>query len=184
MPDSQSDESNLEFLSTLTDNQAHLVLIHLLRAHPSLSEEAVEIARDLVSGIDEDEIADEVCDALTSLDVHQLWEESGGSRDGYVDPYEHSYEMMADIIEPYCEEMERYLDREMGDEALAYCRGIIRGLCIYMHKEAGEFADWAVDHEKGLTYDVIDRWKAGCPDPDLLSELEAFRDTCLAGDGS
>lgn len=180
----QSADGSLDFLSTLTDNQAHLVLIHLIRSHPSLTEEATFIARDLVSGIDEGEITDEVCNALSDLDVHQLWEEPGGRHDGYVDPCEHAYEMIEEIIEPYCEEMERYLDRNMTEEAVAYCRGIIRGICVYMKDEAGEFADWAVDNKDGLTYDVIERWNGKCTDPDLLQDLETFRKKCLTGDTS
>ncbi|HWQ66596.1 MAG TPA: hypothetical protein VN372_06975 [Methanospirillum sp.] len=182
MKQKDSQEPGFDFLSTLTDNQAHLVLIHLLRDNPSLTDEAVAIARDLISGIDEEEIADQVCSALSDLDVHQLWEESGGKHDGYVDPYEHSYTMMEEIIEPYCDEMERYLDREMQGEARAFCRGIIRGVCVYMHEEGGEFADWAVDNEDGLTYDVIERWKEKCPDPDLIRDMELFRVHCLSGE--
>jgi hypothetical protein len=178
-----SEEGTHDFLSTLTDNQAHLVLIHLLKSNPDLVEVATAIARDLVSGINEEEIADEVCSALSDLDVHQLWEESGGSYDGYMDPCEHSYEMMEEIIDPYCEEMERYLDREMMEEACSYCRGIIRGICQYMNNEAGEFADWAVDNEDGLTCDVIERWKDRCSDSQQALELEAFRKNCLTGEG-
>jgi hypothetical protein len=184
MKQTNSSDSNLDFLSTLTDNQAHLVLIHLLRSHPSLSKEATTIARDLVSGINEEEITDQVCCALSDLDVHQLWDESGRTRDGYVDPNEHSYEMMEEIIYPFLNEMDRFLDREMKEEALAYCRGIIRGVCVYMHDEAGEFADWAVDNEDGLTYDVIERWKSKLPDVDLLRDLELFREECLAADNT
>ena len=176
----KSIECDKDFLSTLTDNQAHLVLIHLLHSHPSLTDEATAIARELLSGIDEEEIAAQVCSDLSDLDLHQLWEESGGSRDGYVDPYEHSYEMMEEIIKPYCDEMERFLDREMIGEALSYCRGIIRGVCTYMHTEAGEFADWAVDTEDGLTYDVIEKWKARYPDPETISDLETFREECFS----
>lgn len=51
-----------------------------------------------------------------------------------------------------------------------------------MHEEAGEFADWAVDHDDGLTYDVIDRWKKKCQDPDLIRDLEAYRKECRVGD--
>ena len=177
----RSNEHDMNFLSTLTDNQAHLVLIHLLRDKPALIPKAVEIAREQTSGIDEDEIADEVCSALSVLDVRQLWDESGGTRDGYVDPNEHSYEMMEEIIEPYIEEMERYIDREMPEEALGYCRGIIKGVCTYMQEEAGEFADWATDSDDGLTADVITRWSKKTPDPDVIAELESFRTECLTG---
>lgn len=47
------DKSIPDFLSALTDNQTHLVLIHLLRSNPFLVEEATTFARDLISGIDE-----------------------------------------------------------------------------------------------------------------------------------
>lgn len=175
----KADKDEMAYLSTLTDNQAHLVLVHLLRSDPSLIHRAADIARDLLSGIDEEGITAEVCGALGVLDVHQLWDESGSTRDGYVDVSEHSYEMMEEIIEPFLEEMERYLDRGMYDDALAYSRGIIKGICVYMTEEAGEFADWAVDNDDGLTYDVIERWKAANPDPAGITELEVFRNECL-----
>jgi hypothetical protein len=118
---------------------------------------AAEIAREIFSGIDEDDVSKEVCGALSELDVRDLWQESGKTRYGYVDPYDHSYEMMEAKIEPYLNEMEQYMDRKMTADAVAYCRGIISGICIYISEEAGEFADWAVDSDDGLTYDVIER---------------------------
>jgi len=167
------------YLSTLTDDQAQRVLIHLLHANPALIPKAAAIAREFLSGIDEEEISDRVCSVLSNLNVRDLWQESGSTRHGYVDPYEHSYEMMEDKIEPFLEEMERYLDRKMTDEALAYCMGVIRGICTYMFEKAGEFADWAVDSEDNLTYEVIERWKTMNKDPDTIAGLEAWRNTCL-----
>ncbi len=86
---------------------------------------------------------------------------------------------MEEIIEPVLDEMESYLGREMIDEALAFCRGIMKGICVYMYGHAGEFADWAVDSEDGLTYDVIERWKKKNPDQAIITGLESFRNDCL-----
>lgn len=173
------DPDDLKFLSTLSDNQARMVLNSLLQSKSSLVQIAAEIARNLVSGKDEEEIADDVCRSLTGLDVHQLWEESGRRYDGYVDPYEHSYEMMAEIIEPFIDEMESYLDRGMMEEACACCRGIMKGICDYVYEQAGEFADWAEDNKDGLTDDVIERWKGKNQNPAIIAELESFRGECM-----
>lgn len=172
-------EKDRRYLSTLTDDQARQVLMTLLEDNPSFIPKAAEIARDLLSGIDEEEVSAEVCDALSDLDVHDLWQQSGKTRHGYVDPYEHSYEMMEEKIEPFLDALDRYLEREMIDEALSYTRGIIRGICVYMFEEAGEFADWAVDSEDGLTYDVIERWKQRNNDPAHIEALEEYRNQCL-----
>lgn len=172
-------DKDRRYLSTLTDDQAGQVLMILLEDNPSLIPKAAEIARDLLSGIDEEEVSAEVCEALSDLDVHDLWQQSGKTRYGYVDPYEHSYEMMEEKIEPFLDALDRYLEREMIDEALAYTRGIIRGICVYMFEEAGEFADWAVDGEDGLTYDVIERWKLKNNDPVHIETLEEYRNQCL-----
>lgn len=168
-----------KFLSTLTDDQAQRVLTHLLQENQELIPAAATIAREILSGIDEDEISERVCDALSELDVQDLWQESGKTRYGYVDPYEHSYEMMEEKIEPFLDEMERSFDREMVDDALACCRGIIKGICVYMSEEAGDFADWAMDSDDGLTYDVIERWKTKNNNPDTVAELESWRKECL-----
>lgn len=170
---------DLSFLSTITDDQASRVLTHLLNENPELISKAASIAKTLLSDVDEEEICKDVCDALSELDVHDLWEQSGRTRYGYVEPCEHSYEMMEDKIEPFLDEMERYLDRKMVDDAHAYCRGIIRGICVYMSEEAGEFADWAVDNDDGLTYDVIERWKLKNKKPEIIADLEAWRNECL-----
>ena len=167
------------FLSTLTDDQAQRVLNHLLKENPKLIPVAAALAREFLSGIDEDIISDRVCDALSVLDVEDLWQESGKTRYGYVDPYEHSYEMMEGMIEPFLDEMERYQDREMVDDAFECCRGIIKGICVYMSEEAGDFADWAADSDDGLTYDVIERWKTNDKNPDTIAKLEAWRKECL-----
>jgi len=167
------------FLSTLTDDQAQRVLNHLFKIKPDLIPVAAALAREILSGIDEDEISERVCDALSDLDVEDLWQESGKTRYGYVDPYDHSYEMMEEKIEPFLAEMERYLDRKMNDDALACCKGIIKGICVYMSEEAGDFADWAADSDDGLTYDVIERWKTNDNPPDTIADLEAWRNECL-----
>ena len=172
-------KQDLAFLSTLTDDQAQRVLNSLLKENPKLIPVAAALAREFLSEIDDDGISEQVCDALTGLDVHDLWEESGSTRDGYVDPYDHSYEMMEERIEPFLEEMERYLERGMIEEALACCKGIIKGICVYMFEEAGEFADWAVDSEDNLTYDVIEQWKVKNKNAKILEELEAWRTECL-----
>ena len=127
-----TNKQDQKFLSTLTDDQAQRVLHQLLRTNSSLIPKAAVIAREILSGIDEEKISDRVCSTLSGLDVHDLWAESGKTRHGYVDPYEHSYEMIENIIEPFLEEMERYMSRKMLGEAMACCRGIIRGICIYM----------------------------------------------------
>lgn len=183
MARTKQNPDDLKFLSTLSDSQARMVLNSLIQNKPSLLSIAADIARSLVTGKEEDTVANEVCNSLMDLDVHQLWEESGSRYDGYVDPYEHSYEMMEEIIEPYLYEMDSYLDREMMDEALACCRGIMKGICEYMFEHAGEFADWAVDSEDGLTYDVIERWKDKNQNSEIVTELEAFRDKCLKDKG-
>ncbi|PWR76339.1 hypothetical protein ACKUB1_12550 [Methanospirillum stamsii] len=172
-------KDDLLFLSTITDDQARRVLTLLLQENPKLISKATAIAKDLLSGTDEEEISESVCDALSDLDVHVLWEESGKTYHGYVDPYEHSYEMMEDKIEPFLDDMERYLDRNMVDDAFSYCKGIMKGICVYMSEEAGEFADWAVDSDDGLTYDVIERWKTKNNNPDIITGLEAWRKECL-----
>ena len=87
--------------------------------------------------------------------------------------------MMEEKIEPFLDEMERYFDRKMVDDAHVYCRGIIRGICVYMSEEAGEFADWAVDNDDGLTYDVIERWKTKNQKPEIIADLETWRIECL-----
>lgn len=167
------------FLSTLTDDEAQRVLTLLLEANEELIPKAAAIAREILSGVDEDGVSEQVCATLSELDVQDLWHESGNTRDGYIDPYEHSYEMMEEKIEPFLEEMERYLERGNADDARACCRGILKGICVYMDEEAGDFADWAVDSDDGLTYDVIERWKTKNNNPDTVAELEAWRKECL-----
>ncbi len=167
------------FLSTLNDDQAQRVLIHLLQANEELIPVAAAIAREILSGIDEDDISEWVWSSLSELDVQDLWQESGRTRYGYVDPYEHSYEMMESKIEPFLDEMENYIDRDMVDDAFSYCRGIIRGICVYMSGCAGDFGDWAVDSDDGLTYDVIERWKSKNINPNKVAELETWRVECL-----
>ncbi|GEM_PF-1496212 len=76
----------MNFISTLTENQAYLVLSHLLRSNSSLICLAASIARDLVFGVIEKEISAEFCSAFAGLFVHLLWQESEGAYDGSVDP--------------------------------------------------------------------------------------------------
>ena len=73
---------DLSFLSTITADQAFRVLALLLDENPKLIPKAALIAKTLLSDVDEEEICTDVCNALSVLDVHDLWEQSGRTRHG------------------------------------------------------------------------------------------------------
>lgn len=92
-----------------------------------------KIAFDYLSKVDIDEISQHVFDELNSLEVEELWNQSGSTRYGYVDPNERSWEMFEEQLEPFIDQMEKYQNLSMYTEAKRYCLGILKG--IYKFKK-------------------------------------------------
>lgn len=94
-----------EILELLSPEDAAAVLERLCQDDPDIARRAARIADELLRGAaDIDGIAADVQMELDSLDVEDLWDHSGGQRDGYHEPGEEACDMCEEALQPEGEE--------------------------------------------------------------------------------
>ncbi len=134
-----------KLLARLDSAESAGVLRALLQRHPELVAEAGDIARAAVAGVDADAVAEEVEQAVLTIDEDDLGARSGRHAWGYVEPSEAAWELLQEAVEPFLEEVKRLVD--LGFEAAAgeTCAGIVLGLYRCRGKRGDQALAWAED---------------------------------------
>jgi len=159
------------FLQSLNATETSLVLKTLLDDNPELIKSAYNIAIKAVSDVDADTIMYEVYQQLNALDVDYLYDNSGKSRYGYVDPNDMAYEMFEGALSPFVDEMKTNQQRSLPAAAKSYCIGIIKGLLKFEEEPNTDFVDWIPDAAGDYVDTVIEEWKKGNPSDEDVSEV-------------
>jgi hypothetical protein len=147
-----------DIFDNISPVEALEILRQLTRTDKNLKKKVIELAENLIRAVDVDEICDDVFYTLDEIDVHELWDNSGPSRDGYISTEEMSLEMVEDALEPFVQEMHRLLDLEMYQEAKFYCMGILKGIYRYEKESESEFKDWASDIPAETFGSILSEW--------------------------
>jgi hypothetical protein len=141
-------ESTTRLKSTLDKMTSHElagVLCAVLAKHPGLRAEAEQIAIDMIAAPSLEDIANEVHDAVTLLDIESLRGRAGKQAWGYVEPTEAAWELLSESVEALVMDMKRRVGLGLHDAAETICCGIIVGL----HRAKGTSCDgplrWAPD---------------------------------------
>ena len=161
----------IKFIQSLNPDDAYRVLMTLLRENPSFEEKIYQVATQILSDVDSDEIMEDVYYELESLDVEDLYNRSGKTRYGYVEPSEEAWEMIEEVIEPFIDEMKKCQERAMPLMAKIYCAGIIKGLQKFEGESNSDFSDWAPDAPGEQIENVFSEWKKGCPSEEDIAEI-------------
>jgi len=161
-------------INELSPDEALDILKALIREDKDIAGKVEELANELLSDVDPEEIAARVYWRLDNINVEELWHESGKTRYGYVDPGEKAWEMVEEVLEPFLEEFRRYKKLSFNREAKDMCMGIVKGIYRYRKESKSEFKDWAGDAPDECEASVLREWKAGKPTKDDLLELEEF----------
>ena len=164
-------------LAEMTGGEALEILEILADEDPTIAERIVEIFYEELhgeEGVEIEDIAADVFDELESLEVEELWEKSGSTRYGYVDPYEYSWEMIEERLDPFWEEMHRYQKLGLQAEAKKCCLGIMIGLHRFERDGENEFKNWAADAPQSYIEHTFSEWKEGKPKPEDIAEVEAM----------
>jgi hypothetical protein len=131
--------------------------------------------------VDAEEIAQQVFGWLESIDVHDLWHNSGKTYYGYVEPSDLGHEMVEDVIRPIVEKIKLYRDLEMKAEEKAMCAGLIRGLMRFETEGANEFKDWIPDSIDIIADNIVYDFKNhNCEDD--VQEIQLEIDACYEDD--
>ncbi len=170
--ESKIEKSNI--LEHITANDAFAVLKILAEEDNSIRERIERIAKEYLSEVDLEDVASDVYFQLDSLEVEEVWDHSGRTRDGYVDPTDKAWEMFEEALEPFIQELHKYQKLSMNEKAKIYCIGILKGIYQFEKKSTSAFKDWAVDAPANFFDTVLDEWKKGQPDTKEIAEIEEF----------
>ena len=145
-------------LRRLKPDEAQAVLNRLLTLHPELTAEAEAIAQAMLSDVRFEEVADEVEAALRLPGLDELNARAGASRWGYTSPDEAAWELLEEALQPFVDQMSRYAELAMDQQALEMCQGILVGL--YRLRDAGDHPvlAWAPDFPQEAAGTVLKTW--------------------------
>ncbi len=170
----KSAKEKMNILEQITAEDAFAILRILAEEDKHVRERIEQIAKEYLSKVDSEDIASEVYLELASLEVEEVWDQSGSTRYGYVEPTEKAWEMFEDALEPFIEKLRKYKKLSMNKEAKTYCMGILKGIYQFEKESTSEFKDWAVDAPAEYFKSVLDEWKKGQKDPKDIAEIEDF----------
>lgn len=163
-----------EIIDQLSLHDAIAVLKTLADSDAQLAERIAEIATEQLREIDPEDIAAEVFLALDLLEVEDVWDQAGASRNGYRGTDEVADEMIEDALEPYREELRRYQRLNMLEEAMCVCMGIISGLYMFENESSSEFKDWAVDIPVSHAMNTLKEWHTRDVPQEFVDKMMSF----------
>ena len=129
MPKKSNKTRNI--LDEISAEDALTILRLLAKEDPKLANRIEQIAIEYLSDVDIEDLASQVYFDLDSIEVEEVWDRSGRTRNGYVEPTEMAFQMFEDALDPFIEEMKKYQKLSMFAEAKEYCIGILKGICRF-----------------------------------------------------
>ena len=158
----------------ITPDDAFVILQTLAKEDKHIAKRIEQLVLEYLSDVDLEGVTDEVYSALDLIDVHDLWDNAGSTRDGYVDPTELAWEMFEDALQPFLEEFKKYQRLFMPSEAKYLCMGILQVIYRFSKESNSEFKDWAVDAPGEYFSITLEKWQNACKNSEDLKEMEAF----------
>ncbi len=163
-------------IERLDSAEAASVLRCLLRRHPELRPEAETIATDLLSDVSSFSVADEVENAVLQFDYDDLNARAGRHSLGYVEPGEAAWELLEEAVEPFVDDMKRYLELGLEKQAQELCQGILLGLYRVRDGNQNDILGWASDFPGEAAGHAFEVWSEASPKgrqqlpPDFVAE--------------
>ncbi len=170
-----------EIIDQLSANDALSILRTLADGDEQLARRIAEMALARWSEVDPAEEAAVLYDELNLLEVEEVWDRSGSTRNGYVDPGEAADEMVDEVIEPYLAQLKKYQKLGLNTQANKMCMGLLLGLYQFEYESTSEFKDWAPDAASNFAWVVVDTWKAGSPSRADIKAVKKFIEEELGG---
>lgn len=159
MPTKQS-KPKVDSISCLTGSQAAAVLQGLLQRRPELRSEAEVLAKEVLGQVSFLDVADDVEAELLQVDYDDLNGRAGRRSFGYVEPSEAAWELLEEALEPFADQMKRYLKLGLEEQATECCQGILVGL--YRFRESGtDILGWAEDFPAEAADNTLRTWRTG-----------------------
>ncbi len=163
-----------KIIDTIEPIEALKILKLLSENDLTLAKQIEKLFLEQVQKIDMEDLAADILAELDFIDVEDLWERSGSTRDGYIEPGEAAWAMLEEAINPYIEKMKRYHSLKMFKEEMACCMGLISALHQFENESESEFKEWVVDAPLSIADDILSTWKESCNEPELRQTMENF----------
>ena len=154
-------ESSPTLLSHLKPEEAAEVLGRMLKARPDLANEAERIAKAVLTEVNFEDTAVEVEDAVTGLDIDDVYARAGKHEWGYVEPGEAALEILDSAVEPFIQDIERQINLGLEAEALETCKGVVLGLYRVAQESEDEVLQCAPEFPAEAAGHAIDMWLGG-----------------------
>ena len=167
-------------IDRLSPEDALVILKALARDGEQIAARIAEIALAHLSDVNWEEVALELYEELELLEVEEVWDRAGSTREGYVEPGEAAEEMIGEVVEPYLEELKKLGALSMSTEANQMCKGLLLGLYRFRHESTVEFKDWASDAPSSFAWAVVEAWRMGEPSQADIAALKAFMEDELS----
>ncbi len=161
-------------LNSITGQDALSILKRLAERDDKFLALVEATVQELLGQVNSEEVATEVRMTLESLPVEEVWDRSGATRDGYVDPGDAAWQMFEDALNPFEATMEKYKRLSMTPEARSYCEGILRGIHDFHKDSSSEYKDWAVDAPSEFFGEILEKWRSLFKGRPPLLEMERF----------
>lgn len=166
-----------QVLESITGTDALAILQVLAERHEHLAQEIDAVAKELLSRVEMDDVAAHVQMELECLHVEDVWDRSGATRDGYVDPGEAAWEMFEEALKPFQDEMEKYKQLSMQEESALICQGLLKGIYHFDKESSTEYKEWAADAPGEYFAMMLDDWKTLFEGQPPFSDMQVFLQT-------
>jgi hypothetical protein len=173
-----------QIIDHLSPTDALAILRALAREDERLAARIAQIATAQLSDVDPGDVAIDLYEELNALEVEEVWDRSGSTRHGYVEPGEAADEMIDELLEPYLAELRKYHDMAMPAQANRLCMGLLLGLYRFERESTSKFKDWEPDAPIVYAEVVVDAWKEGSPSRADTQALRSFIEDELGGWGA
>lgn len=164
---SANDKTNrFGVLERLTPDESGVVLRILLERNQNLRAEAEKIAKELVASPSAEDIAEDIFEAVTSVDIDDLNSRAGKTQWGYVEPSEAAWELLEESVEDAVSDMKRRMELGLTNAALAICCGIVMGLYKAKDISSDGALGWASDFPAEEAGHAVAELIRACPAKD------------------
>ena len=158
----------------ISSNEALEILRLLADTDKQVKNKICKIAEEMITDVEFEGLSEDVFFALDGIDVHDLWNRSGSTVDGYISPGEMACEMIDDELEPFKKEIYRLVELDHFHEAKKYCMEVLKGIYMYNFDSQSEFKNWATDVPAEYFHEILNGWKKRTKKEADIKEMNDF----------
>jgi len=166
-------DRSIDYIKSISGTAAIEILIELCEDEDNF-ELILSRAKEYLTCINAKDIEDEVFGSLNSIQIEDLWNNSGKTYWGYKDETEVAYEMLIDGLEYSVQRMKQYRELGLKREEKECCKGIIAGLLRYGIEGNNEFHEAVPDDPYIQAENILFGWKEQNSEEDYNEVKEIY----------